>query len=114
MVRRRRSLRLQDAAPVFAALGDRTRLALVSRLGEGGPKSATELTAGVGVTRQAVTKHLQALEQAGLVHGERAGRERLWSLEQARIEQAQRWLDAISARWDARLERLRGMVEEDG
>src|SRR5258705_7814441 len=72
MSRRRARLRFRDgelagAAPVFAALGDQTRLGLVARLCTGGPMSIARLTAGAGVTRQAVTKHLHVLAGAGLV-----------------------------------------------
>ena len=105
----RRSARaggLGRAAPVFAALGDRTRLALLARLCEGGPWSITKLTAGATVTRQAVTKHLHVLAGAGLVHGARRGRERHWELTPGRLGEARRTLDEISRRWDQALERL--------
>ena len=64
---------LADAAPLFAALGDETRLALVDRLCAGGPLSITRLTTGAAVTRQAITKHLHILADAGLVHDSRGG-----------------------------------------
>jgi DNA-binding transcriptional ArsR family regulator len=101
-----------SSAPVFAALGDETRLQLVRRLSSGGPQSIARLAAGSPVTRQAVTKHLQVLARAGLVRGSRRGRERVWRLEPDRLEEARRWLDALSAQWDAALERLRAAVEE--
>src|SRR5688572_23741629 len=91
------------AAPIFAALGDQTRLALVSRLGEGGPLSISKLTEGAAVTRQAITKHLEVLSEAGLVRGERSGRERLWAIEGGKLEEARRCLDEISQEWDVRL-----------
>jgi DNA-binding transcriptional ArsR family regulator len=99
------------AAPVFAALGDETRLALVSRLGEGGPFSIARLTEGANVTRQAITKHLEVLSEAGLVRSERSGRERLWVIEGGKLEEARRCLDEISQEWDVRLERLKELVE---
>ena len=99
------------AAPVFAALGDATRLRLVSRMCTGGPQSITDLTAGAGVTRQAVTKHLLVLAEAGLVRDARHGRERRWTLEPARLEEARRALDVISEQWDRTLDRLRDLVE---
>jgi DNA-binding transcriptional ArsR family regulator len=102
---------LRSAVPVFAALGDRTRLALVARLSRGGPASIADLTAGVLVTRQAVTKHLQVLADAGLTRSHRRGRERLWQLEPGRLEAARRWLDDLSAQWDSSLSRLKVMVE---
>jgi DNA-binding transcriptional ArsR family regulator len=64
------------------------------------------------VTRQAISKHLLVLEQAGLVRGTRAGRENVYQLEPGRLSEAQRWLDVISREWDGTLERLRAFVEE--
>jgi DNA-binding transcriptional ArsR family regulator len=99
------------AAPVFAALGDETRLRLVDRLCAEGPLSIARLTDGADVTRQAVTKHLHVLAGAGLVRSAREGRERVWRLEPRRVEEARRCLDQISSQWDAALERLRAFVE---
>jgi len=104
-------MRASGAAPVFAALGDETRLGLVARLSEDGPLSIARLTEGAGVSRQAITKHLDALSAAGLVHGRRRGRERIWQLETRRLGEARRYLDHVSAEWDAALERLRKFVE---
>lgn len=106
-----RRLDERDAAPVFSALGDGTRLRLVARLCREGPLSITQLREGTEVTRQAVTKHLHALEQAGLAHGTRQGREQVWSLETKRLEVARRYLDDVSVQWDAALGRLRELVE---
>jgi DNA-binding transcriptional ArsR family regulator len=110
--RDRAAASLAGAAPVFAALGDGTRLALVSRLCTGGPASLSRLTAGSEVTRQAIAKHLQVLAGAGLVRGVRRGRERIWQLEASRLDEAREWLNAISESWDQALERLRKLVEE--
>jgi DNA-binding transcriptional ArsR family regulator len=104
--------RIVTAAPVFAALGDPTRLRIVMRLCTEGPQSIVQLTEGSQVTRQAVTKHLVALEEAGLVRGERDGRERIWELQGKRLAEARQWLDQISQQWDAAIERLRAFVEE--
>lgn len=104
--------RIVTAAPVFAALGDPTRLRIVMRLCTEGPQSIVQLTEGSQVTRQAVTKHLVALEEAGLVRGERDGRERIWELQGKRLAEARHWLDQISQQWDAAIERLRAFVEE--
>jgi DNA-binding transcriptional ArsR family regulator len=98
-------------ASVFAALGDPTRLGLVARLCGGGPLSIVRLTEGAEVTRQAVTKHLHVLEDAGLVRSTRQGRERLWELEPRKLEAARRYLDLISRRWDEALSRLKAAVE---
>jgi DNA-binding transcriptional ArsR family regulator len=105
---------LTGAASVFAALGDETRLRLVARLCTEGPLSIVDLSAGAGVTRQAVTKHLHALADAGLVRGKRRARQRqrFWMLERRRLEEARTYLDRISEEWDGALARLRAFVEE--
>jgi DNA-binding transcriptional ArsR family regulator len=92
-------------------LGDEVRLRLVVRLCREGPLSISRLTAGSRVTRQAVTKHLRVMEQAGLTRSTRHGRERLWQLEPARLELARRYLDQIASQWDDALTRLRHFVE---
>jgi DNA-binding transcriptional ArsR family regulator len=97
---------------VFAALGDETRLRLVSRLVAEGPQSITRLTAGGRVSRQAVTKHLRVMEHARLVHSTRRGRESLWELDRQRLIEARGYLDQISAQWDDALARLKRFVEE--
>jgi DNA-binding transcriptional ArsR family regulator len=102
---------LARAGPVFAALGDETRLAVVARLCAGGPQSIARLTEGSDVTRQAITKHLHVLEGAGLVRGARRGRERIWELETKRLDDAGRFLDQISKRWNEALGRLKKFVE---
>jgi len=99
-------------APVFAALGDETRLALIARLCEGGPLSIARLTTGSDLTRQAITKHLGVLARAGLVSGVRQGRERIWALDPAHLKEARGWLDEISLQWDRALDRLRKFVED--
>jgi DNA-binding transcriptional ArsR family regulator len=106
-------MRLGNAAAVFAALGDDTRLHLVARLSSGGPQSIVALTDAVDVSRQAVTKHLVALAEAGLVRSEKAGRERIWELDTRRFGDAQRYLDEISSQWDRAVDRLRAFVETD-
>src|ERR1700694_477754 len=100
------------AAPVFAALGDETRLALVARLSSDGPLSITRLTAGSAVTRQAITKHLNVLATAGLVSDLRRGRERIWELEPEEMEEGRAYLEHVSKRWDEALDRLKQFVEE--
>lgn len=112
---RRRNLKAKadhaSSAPLFAALGDETRLRLVSRLCDGGPASITQLTAGSGITRQAITKHLRMMQTSGLVRCTRQGRESLWRLEHHRLEEARRYLDLIAKQWDDALARLREFVE---
>jgi DNA-binding transcriptional ArsR family regulator len=107
-----RAAGVAQAAPVFAALGDETRLALVTRLCGAGPWSIARLTAGSDMTRQAVTKHLHVLAGAGLVRDARRGRERVWELEPDRLAEVRRTLDEISRRWDEALDRLKRYVEE--
>jgi DNA-binding transcriptional ArsR family regulator len=102
----------KHSAPIFAALGDETRLSLVFRLCEDGPMSITGLAAGSKVTRQAITKHLRVMEQAGLVRSTRLGRESVWRMKRRSLREARRHLDLISKQWDAALGRLREFVED--
>ncbi len=104
---------LGTAVPLFAALGDETRLSLVARLASDGPQSTLRLGEGMAITRQAITKHLRSLAAAGLVHDERRGRERVWRLEGRRLELAQRCLERISLQWDAALDRLKTFVDDE-
>lgn len=104
-------LQARTAAPAFAALGDPTRLAMVARLCRLGPLSTASLTAGTDVSRQAVTKHLLALQDAGLVRSERAGRDRVWELKPQRLAELRAYVEAISFQWDEALVRLRDVVE---
>lgn len=101
-----------SVAPILAALGDETRLRIVTKLCKGGPLSITKLAQGADISRQAITKHLHALHDAGLVRSERHGREHLWTLELKRIDEVQRYLAQISQQWDDALNRLRAAVEE--
>jgi len=106
--------RTKGTATLFAALGDETRLRIVTRLARGEPLSITELAAGGNITRQAVTKHLHVLAGAGLARGTRLGRQQRWSLDRKRVEQARAFLQGISQRWDDALARLKALVEESG
>jgi DNA-binding transcriptional ArsR family regulator len=100
-----------DTAHIFAALGDETRLRLVSRLCSDGPLSITKLALGSRISRQAITKHLRMMETAGIVQSTRYGREIMWRMDQERLEEARRYLDQISRQWDQALQRLRTLVE---
>ena len=98
-------------ASVFAALGDETRLRLISRLCDDGPLSIAALTTGFAITRQAITKHLRVMESAGLVCSTQQGREIVWELEQRRLADARRHLQTISTQWDETLGRLKSFIE---
>jgi DNA-binding transcriptional ArsR family regulator len=102
----------ERAAPIFAALADETRLRLVMRLSTDGPASIAHLTAGASVTRQAVTKHLRVLADAGLARSSRRGRESVWKLEPQPLDAARQCLDGISMQWDMALGRLKRFVED--
>jgi DNA-binding transcriptional ArsR family regulator len=103
---------LRGFAPVFAALGDGTRLRLIAALCSGSALSIAQLTTGTKVTRQAVTKHLRVLADAGLVRDIKAGRERLWQLEPTQLEEARRSLERISQEWEHALMSLKRQVEK--
>ena len=113
MSRTGNALRVADAAPLFAALGDATRLRLVGRLATRGPLSIADLAEGAAVSRQAITKHLDALSDAGLVSGTRRGREHIWELEPRRLEVARRYLAQVSAQWDSAIGRLEAFLDEN-
>ncbi len=100
------------AAQMFAALGDATRLQLLMRLSASGPESIAQMSAKSVVTRQAITKHLRVLEDAGFVAGERQGREHVWRLRPRRLRDVHAQLDRISRQWEDALERLRAFVED--
>jgi DNA-binding transcriptional ArsR family regulator len=104
--------RLRSQAPVFAALGDRTRLALVLKLSGGEPRSISQLTRGSRITRQAITKHLRVLESAGIVRSSRAGRESLFEFNPRVIGDMQEYLNFVSRQWDDALLRLKSFVED--
>jgi DNA-binding transcriptional ArsR family regulator len=105
--------KVKDAAPLFAALGDETRLHLLARLSSGGPGSIARLSEKSTVSRQAITKHLEILSDAGLVRSTRRGRERIWELEPRRLSDAHAFLDKIAQQWEGALGRLKAFVEDD-
>lgn len=98
-------------APLFAALGDSTRLSLLSRLSRGQACSIAQLTHGSHLTRQAITKHLRVLERARIVRCVRSGRERLFQLDPQPVLDLRDYLDRVSAQWDQALTRLQSFVE---
>ena len=104
---------VRDAAPLFAALGDETRLRLVMRLAAGGPGSITRLSANARVSRQAISKHLVVLADAGLVRSTWHGRERVWDLAPERLSAGNEYLNRISRMWDQAIGRLSAFVESE-
>jgi DNA-binding transcriptional ArsR family regulator len=114
-----RPARRRSHAPVFAALGDRTRLALVAKLSQGELSSIAQLTRDSGLTRrsrltrQAITKHLRVLEQAGIVRCTRDGRESLYAFNPVALEEAKSYLQSVSEQWDQALARLKVFVEDE-
>src|SRR5689334_10287397 len=115
MSRKRRSniaVKRRDCAPIFAALGDETRLLLVARLSAGESCSITQLTEGSKLTRQAITKHLRVLEKVGIVHGIRSGRESLFEFDPSSLKEIKSYIDQVSEQWDQVLARLKSFVED--
>lgn len=102
---------VRNTVPIFATLGDETRLRLVAVRCVGGAMSIAQLTSGTEITRQAVTKHLQVLAEAGLVRDIKVGRERLWEFEPTPLEEARRSLEVIGQQWDNALKKLKIAVE---
>ena len=112
MSKKRVELGLAEAAVLFAALGDPTRLALLKRLSDDGPASISTLAERFRVSRQAITKHLQFLAAVAIIDGRRAGREHVWALNPARLAEGQRCLETIARGWDDALGRLKARLEE--
>ena len=110
-LRKRITAKPKARARVFAALGDKTRLALVATLCSGEPCSITRLSEESKLTRQAITKHLGVLERAGLVRSTLAGRERLFAFDPEPIEELKAYLNSVSKQWDETLSRLKSHVE---
>jgi DNA-binding transcriptional ArsR family regulator len=107
-----RGTKRRSHANVFSALGDDTRLALLTKLSNGEQHSISQLTAGSKLTRQAITKHLRVLERVGIVHGVRAGRESLFEFDPQPIKEITEYLDLVSRQWDQALTRLKSFVED--
>ena len=99
-------------APIFAALGDETRLSLIARLCRVSQQSISQLAEGTRLTRQAVTKHLQILERVGIVRSTRRGRETLFQFDATPIETMTQYLDLVSGQWEKKLADLQNFLEE--
>lgn len=113
MRKRHRAPHVGAPATVFAALGDETRLTLISRLIDAGPQSIAALSDGFDISRQAISKHLRVIRSAGLATSEERGRETVWQLQSHALDDARRYLDAISRDWDDKLRTLKNFVESD-
>jgi DNA-binding transcriptional ArsR family regulator len=100
-------------ASIFAALGDRTRLALLSKLGDGQARSIAALSTDTALTRQAITKHLHVLQDAGLVASLKVGRESRFAARRETLDEARAYLDGVSRQWDDTLGRMKAFVEMD-
>jgi DNA-binding transcriptional ArsR family regulator len=101
-----------DPTPLFAALGDRTRLSLLTKLSDGQTRSIAGLAGDTALTRQAITKHLHVLETAGLVISTKVGRESHYAFRPEPIDEVRAYLDQVSQQWDNALSRLRSFVED--
>ena len=112
MPKRRIDRSLTGAALLFAALGDPTRLTLLRQLSDGGPASISTLAAKQSMTRQGVTKHLHVLAGAGIIDGNRQGREQVWAVNPQRLAEGRQHLDVIAAGWDEALAHFKKLVEE--
>jgi DNA-binding transcriptional ArsR family regulator len=103
---------LKRRATIFAALGDITRLGLVATLCSGPPQSISKLVHDSKLTRQGLTRHLQTLERAGLLHRTRAGRESICGFRPQPLKEIESYLKSVSEEWDGALARLKTFVEE--
>jgi DNA-binding transcriptional ArsR family regulator len=111
-IRKRITAKPKAKARVFAALGDKTRLALVARLCSGEPASISQLADHFKFTRQAITKHLGVLERAGIVGSSQTGRERHFRFEPEPLEELQQYLASVSKQWDQTQARHKSHVEK--
>ena len=110
-LRKRITAKPKARARVFAALGDKTRLALVAKLCSGEPSSITQLAEESKLTRQAITKHLGVLERAGIVRSSHAGRERLFEFDLEPLEGLGAYLNSVAKQWDETRSRRKASVE---
>ena len=102
-----------NPAPIFAALGDATRLHLLVRLSDGRQHSIGQLSTGLELSRQGVTKHLQVMEEVGLVVSTRIGRENRFHYVPESMAPVQTYLQQVSQQWDEAIERLKTLVEAE-
>jgi DNA-binding transcriptional ArsR family regulator len=100
-------------APVFAALADPMRRSLLVNLAENSPRTATQLAQEYPITRQGILKHLNILEEAGLVAVHQKGREKRYSLTPEPLTELERWIKDLESLWDKRLLRLKTLLENE-
>jgi DNA-binding transcriptional ArsR family regulator len=98
---------------VFSALADTTRRQLLATLAESSPKTASQLAREFPITRQGIMKHLNLLAEAGLVQAQPMGREKRYSFSPEPLHEVSDWIEAIGAKWDERLQRLKNLVEDN-
>ena len=96
----------------FTALSDPTRRRIVERLAEGGARRIADIASEFDMSRQAVTKHLDILNQAGIVITERRGRERLNRLSGDAFDPIRDWLTRYDRFWEEKLGQLKKIIEE--
>jgi DNA-binding transcriptional ArsR family regulator len=101
-----------DPHPLFAALADPTRLEVLTRLAREGPATATEISSTMPISRQAVTKHLAALDAAGLVERHQSGREVRYTFDPGPLDDVVRWAEGVGDTWDRRLRRLQQSLDQ--
>jgi DNA-binding transcriptional ArsR family regulator len=106
------SIKLNDNAIIFAALGNKIRLKLLIKLADGQSYSIAQLTENSQLTRQAITKHLVILEDAKVVTSLRTGRESLYKFAPEPLEKIKDYLNFVSKQWDQALSRLKSFVED--
>jgi len=111
-LRKRITAKPKARARVFAALGDKTRLALVAKLCSGEPSSITQLAEESKLTRQAITKHLGVLERAGIVRSRSEGRERLFEFDPEPLEGLRAYLNSVAKQWDQTRSHLKADPEK--
>lgn len=100
-------------APIFHALADPMRRNLLVNLAEHSPKTATQLAEEFPITRQGILKHLNILEDAGLVAVHQIGREKRYAFTPEPLNELEGWLKQLTTKWDERLLRLKSMLENE-
>lgn len=103
----------EQQQPIFAALADPMRRQLLVKLAENSPKTATQFAEEFPITRQGILKHLNILEEAGLVMVYQKGREKRYTLTPEPLSELEQWIKDLGAKWDERLLRLKTFLENE-